>query len=60
MFRRKSATSLLIAADKLVEENLPFGNNSGNGFGNDIISERVEESRKRQNSPGIGEFFLPA
>jgi|LSQX01.2.fsa_nt_gb hypothetical protein len=60
MFRRKSATSLLIAADKLVEENLPFGSNSGNGLGNDVIPERGDKGRKGQNSPGIGESVLLA
>jgi hypothetical protein len=36
----------LIIIGKLLEENLPFGNNPGNGLGNEIISERVEEGRK--------------
>jgi len=48
----------LIIIGKLLEENLPFGNDSGNGLGNDIISEREDKGRKGQNSPGIEEFFF--
>jgi hypothetical protein len=49
-----------MTASKAPEWNLFPDSNPGNGLGNDIISKRLEEDRKRQNSPGIEEFFLPA